>query len=298
MYYIYKITNKINNKSYIGLTTQQLKDRWRQHLDAAFNKTHPTYHTTFKKAIRKYGKDNFTCEIIDEADNLQDLKLLERHWIAHYRTYVGWKDCWGYNETEGGDAPTRPLRKVCKVNILTCEVEETFNSIKDAETAYSRGIFEIVHNKTKGQKPKGYTWIFEDELHLWNKDLLLKKYSAICQLSTQGVLLKIWLSQEDAAQATGTSQGNIWACLNRQRNSAASYQWCYYYELDKRINQPIKEKSREKQVGQYDLCDNLIQIWPSMSAAAAGTNTAISKISLVCNGKRKTSNGFKWKFIE
>ena len=297
MYHIYKITNKINNKSYIGLTTQNIEDRWKQHYDSAYNQNHPDYNTPFKKAIRKYVKDNFTIKIIDEAFNLEQLKKLEQYWISYYRTYVGWIDCKGYNATIGGDAPTHPCRKVCKVNILTGEVEEKFNTIKEAEQVYSRGIFEIVHNQVIGQKPKGYTWIFEDELSNWNKELLLIKYRAICQLTSQGKLIKIWLSQEEAAQAIGTTQGNIWACLNNQRHSAASYQWCYYQDLSNRINKPIKEKSKEKSVGQYDLYDNLIQIWPSMSAAAIGTNTPISKISLVCHGKRKTSNGFKWKFI-
>lgn len=298
MYHIYKITNKINQKSYIGLTTQELNNRWKQHCDAAFNEKHPDYKTPFKKAIRKYGENNFTIEIIDEADNLKKLKELEEYWISYYRTYIGWNDCKGYNATKGGDSPTHPIRKVCKVNILTGEVEETFDTIKEAEQIYLRGIFEIVHNQSIGQKPKGYTWIFEDELSLWNKDSLLQKYNAICQLSPKGELIKIWLNQEEAAKNVGTSQGNIWCCLNNQRQSAASFQWCYYKDLSIKINKPIKEKSKVKSVGQYDLCDNLIQIWPSMSAAAQGTNTAISKISLVCNGKRKTSNGYKWKFIE
>lgn len=298
MYHIYKITNKINNKSYIGLTTQEVQKRWEQHCFAAFNKEHPDYNVPFKKAIRKYGKDNFTIEIIDEASNLKDLKRLEQYWISYYNTYVGWENCQGYNATIGGDAPTSPTKKICKVNIITGEVEEEFNSIKQAESKYSRGIFEIAHNVVLGQKPKGYTWIFKDELNKWDRDLLLIKYSAFCQLTPSGELIKIWLNQDEAASTVGTSQGNIWSCLNNQRKSAASFQWCYYKDLSDKLNKPIQEKSREKQIGQYDLCDNLIQVWPSMSAAAEGTNTHISKISLVCNGKRKTTNGFKWKFIE
>ena len=45
---IYKITNKINNKVYIGLTTQTVEKRWEQHLQAAFNDNHPDNQTIFK----------------------------------------------------------------------------------------------------------------------------------------------------------------------------------------------------------------------------------------------------------
>ena len=58
---IYKATNIINNKSYIGLTTRTLQERKLEHL--RHTKTENTY---FHRAINEYGKDNFLWEIIDE----------------------------------------------------------------------------------------------------------------------------------------------------------------------------------------------------------------------------------------
>lgn len=293
---IYKITNKINNKVYIGLTTQAIETRWKQHVQTAFNEGHPDSQTVFKKAIRKYGPDNFKIEIIDEADNLEHLKQLEQYWIKYYNSYIGWDNCQGYNSTYGGDAPTKINRPVCKVNILTGLVEETYPTIKEAEYKYSRGIFEIVHNQTIGQKPKGYTWVFEDELNNYTKDDYCIKYKVICQLDKLGKLVNLWVDREAAANAASTSVANIWACLNGDRHTAGSYQWCKYEDLPNRICRAVVEKTNSKPVAQYDLCNNLIQVWPSMSAAAEATGTPLSKISRVCNGKQKTSNGFKWKF--
>lgn len=293
---IYKITNKVNNKVYIGLTTQTIEKRWEQHLQAAFNENHPDSQTVFKKAIRKYGSNNFIIEIIDEADNLENLKKLEQYWIKYYNSYIGWDNCQGYNSTYGGDAPTKINRPVCKVNILTGKVEETYPTIKAAEEKYSRGIFEIVHNKIIGQKPKGYTWVFEDTLDNYSLEDYYKKYKVICQLDKDGNLIKFWLDRESAAKETGATVANIWSCLNGNRLTAGSYQWCKFEKLKEKINKIPVEKTHTKKVAQYDLCDNLITVWPSMSAAANATGTPISKISKVCHGKQKTSNGFKWKF--
>lgn len=53
------------------------------------------------KAIRKYGIDNFTFEIIEELpQNIELLKEREKYWIAYYNTYLNRED---YNETPGGD---------------------------------------------------------------------------------------------------------------------------------------------------------------------------------------------------
>ena len=57
MYLIYKITNNINNKNYIGLTSKTAEERFAQHIDCA------VYHKDnfiFHQALRKYGYTNFT----------------------------------------------------------------------------------------------------------------------------------------------------------------------------------------------------------------------------------------------
>ena len=95
---IYKITNKINNKVYIGLTTCSLEYRWRKHLTESKNKknTKPLY-----KAIRKYGYKNFTIEEIDRSDDFKELGQLERKYIKKYNSQ---NLEFGYNLTAGGEA--------------------------------------------------------------------------------------------------------------------------------------------------------------------------------------------------
>lgn len=63
---IYCITNKINNKMYIGQTARMLQERWKDHLESSrdLNNHRPLY-----LAMRKYGIENFSLTILEECSN-------------------------------------------------------------------------------------------------------------------------------------------------------------------------------------------------------------------------------------
>jgi len=81
MYIIYKTTNKINNKTYIG----QHKKNNRNYLGSG---------KILKQAIAKYGRDSFITEEIDIADNKKDIDKKEIYWIDKLKPE--------YNITAGG----------------------------------------------------------------------------------------------------------------------------------------------------------------------------------------------------
>ena len=85
---IYKITNKINGKSYIGYSNN-IERRFKEHCYKN--------EQTIDKAIRKYGADSFAFEVLEEC-SLSELQEKEKYWISVYNTYYGY----GYNEHEGG----------------------------------------------------------------------------------------------------------------------------------------------------------------------------------------------------
>ena len=91
MGYIYKIENLINNKKYIGQSIYYPKERWRQEI-----KGYKQHNMVISKAIKKYGVENFTFEIIEEIDN-ELLDEREIYWIKYYDSYHN-----GYNSTKGG----------------------------------------------------------------------------------------------------------------------------------------------------------------------------------------------------
>ena len=94
---IYKITNLINNKVYIGLTKVSITNRWYDHLRHCRNKVNkPLYNS-----INKYGVDKFTIKIIDSCDDGSQLEQLEIKYIAEYKST---DRQFGYNLTHGGES--------------------------------------------------------------------------------------------------------------------------------------------------------------------------------------------------
>lgn len=98
---IYKITNKLNNKFYIGQTVQKLPDRWSDHCRPC--KGRHTNKSAIASAIRKYGKENFIIEQIDVAQSLNELNTMEQTYIKALNTLSPH----GYNLELGGNS------KVC-----------------------------------------------------------------------------------------------------------------------------------------------------------------------------------------
>lgn len=91
---IYKITNIITNKIYIGQTTRSFNQRINE-----YKKITKINNTYLKNSITKYGFDNFNFEIIDSCSNLLELNHKEVYWIKYYDSTNREK---GYNILSGG----------------------------------------------------------------------------------------------------------------------------------------------------------------------------------------------------
>ena len=96
---IYKATNIVNGKVYIGQTTKNFKKYIQGHLISAL-KNKDKNRKYFYNAIRKYGIDTFYFEIIDEAYSKTELNDKEKEWIWLYYSN-NYK--FGYNMTKGGE---------------------------------------------------------------------------------------------------------------------------------------------------------------------------------------------------
>lgn len=103
MAYIYKITNQINKKVYIGKTERTIEVRWREHKKNKNQKK--LAHLPLYKALNRYGVENFTIEEIEECD-VEQLDEREIYWIAQYNSYGD-----GYNCTGGGEGGIKDYRE-------------------------------------------------------------------------------------------------------------------------------------------------------------------------------------------
>ena len=100
---IYKLTNLVNGKVYIGQTRRTFELRMQEHRNAAA-RGEGFY---IGNAIAKYGWDNFKAEVIAETDNLDTLNELEHYYVQKYHSDVD-----GYNLAPGGYSNTMDSKKV------------------------------------------------------------------------------------------------------------------------------------------------------------------------------------------
>lgn len=133
---IYKITNLINNKVYIGQTIRELNKRWAQHIKDSKRKSYPLY-----KSMRKYGTDNFKIETIFECENKEDMNFMEIEFIQYYRNTLGSNNI--YNINNGGNG----------IGSMSNEVKIKI-SIKAMGNKYSQGIIPSEETRQKIRETK------------------------------------------------------------------------------------------------------------------------------------------------
>ena len=160
--FIYKISNKINNKIYIGQTIQNPKDRWYRHCQKS-HLSKAERNMVIKRAILKYGKDNFQFEIIETIENCTKelLDSREIYWISYYNSYKS-----GYNCTKGGCSGAKPLKiSIEKYKDIIGLYKDGF-SLRDIAKEYNVDKATIKHilelNNIKLRTTRTYKYSQED----------------------------------------------------------------------------------------------------------------------------------------
>ena len=146
---IYKATNKYNGKCYIGQTVYSLEKRKLEHLQDARAGRGFRFH----EAIRKYGEDSFTWEVIDTANTIEELTEKEGYWINYYKSYYE-----GYNDTKGDLNPMFfPDVKDKHKNKMQSDKVRNKISITMKRYVAEGKIFGLEHRKHLSEAMKGNT---------------------------------------------------------------------------------------------------------------------------------------------
>lgn len=202
---IYKITNKINNKVYIGQTVQTIKGRWRQHVNEAYGEMKCAH---LHSAIRKYGEENFTIEEIENCPQ-ELLDGREIFWIKEYHSVED-----GYNISAGGkgtnkDIPQVELEQLWDQGLSTEEIAQqvglTRQWVRQRLSAYKN------YSPTEGNLRGG---------RLAGK----KKYQPVEQLDLDHNVINCFESIKEASEKTGIT--NISRSC-RKGTKAGGYYWRY-----------------------------------------------------------------------
>ena len=143
---IYKITNTINNKVYIGQSVH-IEKRWYDEKRRAFDETAMEYDYPRSRAFRKYGLDHFLFEIVEEC-TIDQLNEREQYYINLYNSVVPH----GYNITIGGSNAVGVKLDLSKVEEITELLQTTTLTHKELGT-----IFGVSENMICGINT-GYYW--------------------------------------------------------------------------------------------------------------------------------------------
>ena len=213
---IYKITNQINGKIYIGKTMRSPQIRWQEHIQ--YSNQPARYNTPLYLAMRKYGVNNFKFEIlVTEINNIEILNQLEQEFIQAYASNSHKN---GYNVAIGGDGG-RVYSKLTE-----SQVQEIYQILQDNNNIMSFNeigeLFNISGSVIQSINT-GTSWFSP----LYNYPL--RKYSTIGLTITrqeyQKIILDIQnqqLSLADIAQKYNLSEGKMTAinqgkeCYNKE----------------------------------------------------------------------------------
>lgn len=264
---IYKITNKINGKVYIGQSID-IERRWKEHIQRDRTNT-----SLIHLAIIKYGKDNFDFDIIEECSQ-SELNEKEQYWIKYYNSFEN-----GYNLTRGGEARFYyDIEAIYEDYLRTQNISQTAKNIGCHVNTVRRiiRVHGINHSEMQLDKPV--------------EQIDCKTLKVIHTFNTI----------KDAADAMNITRDAISMAASGQHKSSAGYYWRFVGDTNKifKIDQP---KEWKKKVQKIDITTHEVLAEFDSTAEAArslgkdGKNGG-SCIGAVCRGAQKSAYGFFWQY--
>lgn len=267
-YVVYKHTNLINNKCYIGMTRQNPpKKRWKNGTTYKNNKH-------FTNAINLYGWNNFSHEILFYGLTKEEAELKEIELIAHYKSN---QQEFGYNIANGGN---------CKGTVS----EVTKKKLSDAHMGKKLSPEHIEKIRENGRKRFAV-----DEFK--NKMIELQSIE-ISQYYNDGTFIRNWKSAAEAERETGIC--GISSCCTGNRKMAGNYIW-------RHSNEPLTEEhiawcNDNRNYGcmipvcQYDVDGTLLKIYDGQVEAEKETGISSSSINNCCHKICRTAGNYIWRY--
>lgn len=240
---VYLITNQLNNKKYIGITTREINERYNEHIYTALSNPKCAFH----RAIKKYGVEHFKIELLEELKNVTEIQLLNResYYINKFNTLIDNKS--GYNlivKSNNKLLFSNELKEKIKENLkgkknpfygkkhsaeTIKKIKLTFkkNYKKENHPFYEKTHTDVTKNKIRkskiGQKHTMETKIKMSESHKGiifsekHRENLSKSMSHKYMIYfDNGTNISVNGLQKFARE-NGYSQGNLWGIMNGSR---------------------------------------------------------------------------------
>lgn len=280
MAYIYRISNLINAKSYIGISIDYEK-RWKQHIRALTRNKH--CNRKLQSAWNKYGAEAFEFQIIEQCPYAEVFEK-ETKYIALFNSYDN-----GYNLTRGGDKGGS--EQVCKpvyVYDLNGQYVCSFYSKAEAERSLNcHSIKECCLGSCRRGFSKTnqewYQFSYERKDHLASYSKINGHSKRIYQLDATGKIINTFVSLADANTYCHLTRGahNI-RDASKTHKQFHNHYWCFEENYSEDW-----EPYNENKIVAFDLDDNLIGYYKNATDASRQLHIDNSLISKVLRGQRK-----------
>ena len=216
---IYKITNKINGKCYIGQSVD-IQQRWSKHLSTFNGNATPDYE--IYKAFAKYGVNNFTFEVIEECDKSL-LNSREIFWIEFYDSFNN-----GYNMSLGGEACNGTNDKAVYQYDLSGKFIKEYKSAHDA--ARENNIqFTNICKVCRGERKTagGFGWSYEKKIAIESIKTKRLGDGTVLQYTKNGEFVAEYPTAREAWKKTGISDTTIGNVCKGKGKTAGGFVWRY-----------------------------------------------------------------------
>lgn len=281
---VYIHTCKINQKSYVGITSKKPEHRW--------NYGNGYKGQAFYYAIQKYGWDNFIHKIVSSNLSEGEAKKMEIYLIDKLKTHIKKN---GYNVSLGGDG------------YLGIDVRGEKNPMFGKHhTEESRRKMSETRKKNPmtGSKHPMYgkiNYAAIDAARLANS-------KTIYQFDLDMELIDIYENAGEAQSKIGVGRESISACCLGKLKTAGGYIWIFETDLEQRlkdkeniIHNATTNANKENlgmTVYQFDKQSLFIAKYDSLRDAAKAVNATHKTIAMACRGELKTAHGYIWRFEE
>ena len=273
---IYKITNKLNGKTYIG-QSKHPEQRWDAHCYK-----HTQYKSLINQAIQRHGRDNFDFEILGW---FEDYNEKEREFIQLYNSLAPN----GYNFAPGGEEPPamigedNPAAKITR-EIAQCIQQDLLG--KELSRIEIINKYDVTSDIVRHIND-GDAWHDNSLQYPLRESAASLKQDKIEAI--KNALINSKKTQKEIAEEFGMARTAITAINNGQN-------W-----YDPNLDYPLRKTNRQKKpILQIDInTGDIIQEYPSIAdAARAFQKTSNVMFSRCLNGTAKSAYGFYWKYKE
>lgn len=200
---------------YIGQSSRPENIRWKEHCKDAYNKNSDCYNSILSQAIRQYGKDNFSVEILEEDIPIEQIDEKEQYYIQKYNTFYKNNPKFGYNMTLGGQSGTFKYS-----DDFILKLWNTGKTVKELKQIYQMNY----NNLLDRLKNLGITKEEINQRAYLDNNTKRKK---VAQLTIEGKYIQTFESITAAAKAVNSNTTNISGVCSGRRKSCKGYIWQY-----------------------------------------------------------------------